>query len=182
MLLINKSLQISLALHVLAFGAVTSMLSSQPSNCLSTDSCGIKPPLKKVIFCELSLVSKDTAPKHLAAVERVLHPIKPKNPISKSVCSSHQMKTVHLRDFDKSNAFMPEPSYPPEAVENREMGDFLFKLRLNKEGTVYTISMVHSNASKILEDAARQALAQWVFNPSADNTYLEVLVPISFKL
>ena len=73
----------------------------------------------------------------------------------------------------------PQPNYPLAARQNRIQGSGIFKLVLVKDGRVDSIQVIKSTGSKLLDDAAENALRQWRFEPGLVK---EISVPVRFTL
>ena len=77
------------------------------------------------------------------------------------------------------------PTYPPQALANKESGDVVLRVLVDRDGRPRTIEVERSSDSTLLDGAAVEAVEQWVFNPGVrDGKPVEgwVLVPISFRL
>ena len=73
----------------------------------------------------------------------------------------------------------PQPNYPLAARQNRIQGSGIFKLVLVKDGRVDSIQVIKSTGSKLLDDAAENALRQWRFEPGLVK---EISVPVRFTI
>lgn len=86
---------------------------------------------------------------------------------------------------DVSYRRMAPPSYPAEALANREQGDVVLKVLVAADGTPRQIELESSSGVDAIDQAARDAVKQWQFNPGMQGGVpVEgwVLVPISFQL
>jgi protein TonB len=91
-------------------------------------------------------------------------------------------KPVELtkQESDKLVLYVLDPAYPNEAREKRQSGPGIAMLTIDTAtGHVVKTEMTVSTRSKILDQAAMQALRQWRFKPG---TVSKVWVPIKFFL
>ena len=73
--------------------------------------------------------------------------------------------------------YAPNPIYPPAALQQQLSGRGVFKMDLDS-GTPYDVRVVQSTGSRILDDAAVEALRTWRFLP---HRLTWVTIPIEFR-
>ena len=79
----------------------------------------------------------------------------------------------------------PEPPYPERSRELGEQGRVQLRVRVSPQGRALQVDLVSSSHSRRLDEAARQAVAAWRFQPARqDGVAIEssLLVPITFSL
>ncbi|NWK77256.1 energy transducer TonB [Aquitalea sp. LB_tupeE] len=79
----------------------------------------------------------------------------------------------------------PEPPYPERSRELGEQGRVILQVRVSAEGRALQVEVTGSSRSRRLDEAARQAVADWRFIPAKqDGVALEssLQVPITFSL
>jgi len=79
----------------------------------------------------------------------------------------------------------PEAPYPERSRELGEQGRVQLKVRVSAQGKALQVDIISSSNSRRLDEAARQAVAEWHFLPARqDGVAIEssLLVPISFVL
>jgi|GEM_PF-5303057 len=79
----------------------------------------------------------------------------------------------------------PPPPYPWEARSKGWMGKVRVRVLISEQGTVKETVVVSSSGHESLDDAARQGLRHWLFQPARkDGRYVAawVVVPVSFRL
>lgn len=79
----------------------------------------------------------------------------------------------------------PEAPYPERSRELGEQGRVQLKVRVSAQGRALQVDIITSSHSRRLDEAARQAVAEWRFLPARqDGVAIEstLLVPISFVL
>jgi TonB family protein len=76
----------------------------------------------------------------------------------------------------------PDPTYPPAAVQKHVRGRGLFLLKIDpQQRTVGRVTILQSTGSKILDDAAVQALSKWRLRRGGLADRVDhVKVPVSF--
>jgi TonB family protein len=75
------------------------------------------------------------------------------------------------------------PHYPPQAKQDRMQGKVQFTVLIGKDGHVQNVELV--SGEPVLADAAKEAVAQWVYKPTLLNGQpVEVLtqVDVNFTL
>jgi TonB family protein len=83
---------------------------------------------------------------------------------------------------------MHPPHYPPEAVQQKQSGDLVFKVLVDEHGAPQAVDVEKSDppdAARIFTQASIEAIMQWRFNPGVKNGKPHdgyVLVPITFAL
>lgn len=110
------------------------------------------------------------------------------NPLS----NSGDSKPAHTGSSDRQPAVYrsatlhnPEAPYPERSRELGEQGRVQLKVRVSAQGKALQVDIVGSSNSRRLDEAARQAVAEWRFLPARqDGVAIEssLLVPISFVL
>ena len=78
----------------------------------------------------------------------------------------------------------PAPSYPREALRNRDSGTVLLRVHVGVDGIPYAVDLVRSSRSRPLDRAAADAVRRWRFRPAQRDGQAvpgEVLVPIAFN-
>ena len=91
-------------------------------------------------------------------------------------------KPVELtkQECDELALYVRDPEYPSGARESRQSGPGIVMLTIDtKTGHVVKAEMTLSTHSKVLDQAAIQALREWRFKPGAVG---KVWVPIKFVL
>jgi periplasmic protein TonB len=86
---------------------------------------------------------------------------------------------------DTSYRRLRPPRYPPQALRRREEGEVILRVLVDTDGRPVEIEVEKSSRSRLLDQAAVQAVRQWVFNPGMkDGKQVQswVLVPIKFSL
>lgn len=79
----------------------------------------------------------------------------------------------------------PPPSYPVDALRDREQGTVLLKVMVGADGHPYGIEILRSSGSRSLDRAGRDAVRRWRFRPAMENgraVSASVNVPIDFSL
>ena len=76
----------------------------------------------------------------------------------------------------------PDPTYPPGALQKGVSGRGLFYLKIHpQQRTVMRVTILKSTGSKLLDDAAVQALSQWRLRRGGLADRVDhVRVPVSF--
>ncbi|MDR2012215.1 MAG: energy transducer TonB [Rhodanobacter sp.] len=80
---------------------------------------------------------------------------------------------------------MRPPKYPPQAARQRQQGKVLLKVLVGLDGSPEEVTVEKSSGSRLLDQAAIDAVKTWKFNPgkkggSPNRGY--ALVPIEFTL
>lgn len=86
---------------------------------------------------------------------------------------------------DSSYRRLKPPRYPPQAMRRREEGEVLLRVLVGTDGRPVQIEVEKSSRSRLLDQAAIQAVREWVFNPGMKEgvpVQSWVLVPIKFSL
>jgi protein TonB len=79
----------------------------------------------------------------------------------------------------------PEPPYPERSRELGEQGRVILQVRVSADGRALQVEVTGSSHSRRLDDAARQAVADWRFIPARqDGVAIEssLQVPVTFSL
>ena len=79
----------------------------------------------------------------------------------------------------------PAPVYPPSSRRNGEEGRVLLRVRVSAAGQAEAVDIQHGSGFSLLDDAAREAVANWRFTPArrgAQALASTVIVPITFRL
>ncbi|QBJ77492.1 energy transducer TonB [Aquitalea sp. USM4] len=79
----------------------------------------------------------------------------------------------------------PEPPYPERSRELGEQGRVILQVRVSTEGRALQVEVIGHSHSRRLDEAARQAVADWRFIPARqDGVAIEssLQVPITFSL
>ena len=79
----------------------------------------------------------------------------------------------------------PEPPYPERSRELGEQGRVILQVRVSAEGRALQVEVISHSHSRRLDEAARQAVADWRFIPARqDGVAIEssLQVPITFSL
>jgi protein TonB len=79
----------------------------------------------------------------------------------------------------------PEPPYPERSRELGEQGRVILQVRVSAEGRALQVEVISHSRSRRLDEAARQAVADWRFIPARqDGVAIEssLQVPITFSL
>ena len=79
----------------------------------------------------------------------------------------------------------PEPPYPERSRELGEQGRVMLQVRVSAEGRALQVEVIGHSHSRRLDEAARQAVADWRFIPARqDGVAIEssLQVPITFSL
>ncbi len=79
----------------------------------------------------------------------------------------------------------PAPVYPPSSRRNGEEGRVLLRVRVSAAGQAEAVDVQHGSGFSRLDDAAREAVANWRFTPArrgAQAIASTVIVPITFRL
>lgn len=79
----------------------------------------------------------------------------------------------------------PAPLYPPSSRRNGEEGRVLLRVRVSAAGQAEAVDIQHGSGFSRLDDAAREAVANWRFTPArrgAQAIDSTVIVPITFRL
>ncbi|HQT63937.1 MAG: hypothetical protein B7Z75_03860 [Acidocella sp. 20-57-95] len=79
----------------------------------------------------------------------------------------------------------PKPPYPEAAREHGEQGRVLLSIHVSETGRAVQVDVMSSSGYAILDDAARHAALNWVFNPAmlAGRPVASVILfPIQFQL
>lgn len=77
------------------------------------------------------------------------------------------------------------PRYPSEARRNNWEGTAVVRLHLSATGHVEHLNLETTSGHVILDDAATEAVKDWIFSPSTINGHpiaCDILLPIRFKL
>lgn len=80
---------------------------------------------------------------------------------------------------------MRPPKYPPQAVRQRQQGKVLLKVLVGLDGTPEEVTVEKSSGSRLLDQAAIDAVKTWKFNPGSKGGQPSrgyALVPIEFNL
>jgi periplasmic protein TonB len=78
----------------------------------------------------------------------------------------------------------PAPSYPSDALRNRESGTVVLRVHVDANGSPYAVDLLQSSRSRSLDRAATQAVKRWRFRPALRGGQPvpgEIQVPISFN-
>jgi periplasmic protein TonB len=87
--------------------------------------------------------------------------------------------------YDAAYLNNPKPAYPLAARRMGEEGTVLLHVRVSAEGLPARIEVRTSSGSERLDDAARNAVAQWRFVPARqgeESVAAWVLVPLVFRM
>ena len=79
----------------------------------------------------------------------------------------------------------PAPVYPPSARRNGEEGRVLLRVLVSATGQADRVDIQHGSGFPRLDEAAREAVANWRFTPArrgAQAIASTVIVPITFRL
>jgi protein TonB len=117
--------------------------------------------------------------RQLMARRRSSAPVKPQ---SKPASQSPLIRTAPAVARSQSN---PKPVYPPDARRKRQEGVVRLGVRIGADGQPHEIAIKQTSGFSALDEAAIQAVRQWVFDPATSAgepvaTYVEV--PIRFSL
>ena len=80
---------------------------------------------------------------------------------------------------------MRPPKYPPQAARQHQQGKVLLKVLVNADGTPGEVTVQKSSGSRLLDQAAIEAVKSWMFNPGSKGGRPSsgyALVPIDFNL
>jgi protein TonB len=86
--------------------------------------------------------------------------------------------------FDAAYLHNPAPDYPPMALQRRWEGTVLLNVHVLPNGSAREITVIASSGHESLDDAAREAVAEWRFVPArraGRTTDAWVHVPVIFK-
>lgn len=87
--------------------------------------------------------------------------------------------------FDAAYLNNPAPYYPQVAKEKNVQGKVLLAVVVKTDGLPLDVSISRSSGSKILDEAALDAVEQWRFIPARSKgapVQAKVLVPVEFKI
>jgi protein TonB len=76
-------------------------------------------------------------------------------------------------------------AYPKDALQRRDQGTVILRVLVGSDGLPRTIEIERSSGSRSLDNAARDAVRRWTFQPGTRNgvaTALWARVPIKFDL
>jgi protein TonB len=73
----------------------------------------------------------------------------------------------------------PGVGYPEEAQKAKTAGSGLYELRINKSGNTTEVVIVKSSGSRVLDQAARNALMKWRFKPGV---FVRIRLPVSWSV
>ncbi|MBA4710231.1 energy transducer TonB [Aquitalea aquatica] len=79
----------------------------------------------------------------------------------------------------------PAPVYPPSSRRNGEEGRVLLRVRVSAAGQAEAVDVQHGSGFSRLDEAAREAVANWRFTPARRGGQAlasTVIVPITFRL
>ncbi|KAB2895957.1 MAG: energy transducer TonB, partial [Dokdonella sp.] len=77
------------------------------------------------------------------------------------------------------------PRYPPQALRQRQQGKVILKVLVGVDGSPQEITVQRSSGSRLLDQAAIEAVRNWRFNPGSKGGQPApgyALVPIDFNL
>lgn len=80
---------------------------------------------------------------------------------------------------------MRPPRYPPQAVRQHITGKVMLKVLVGADGTPEEVTVEKSSGSRLLDQAAIDAVKTWKFNPGSKGGQPSrgyALVPIEFNL
>ena len=78
-----------------------------------------------------------------------------------------------------------QPRYPTAALRRRQEGSVLLRVTVAADGHPSRLSIQHSSGYPVLDQAAVQAVSEWVFEPArldAKPVQSEIEVPVRFRL
>jgi protein TonB len=80
--------------------------------------------------------------------------------------------------------YNPPPVYPAAQLAARITGRVVFLVVINAQGRVASLVVEQSSGSDALDQAARQAVLQWQFEPAGGSSVSEreIRIPISFRI
>jgi len=87
--------------------------------------------------------------------------------------------------FDAEYLNNPAPNYPTIAKNRGTQGKVTLDVIVKTDGTPAKVEIAHSSGSKILDEAALDAVKQWRFIPARRSGKLvqaNVIVPVEFKI
>lgn len=101
-----------------------------------------------------------------------------------STAEAHSPVTTEA-GFTADYLHNPAPVYPPSSRRNGEEGRVLLRVRVSAAGQAEAVDVQHGSGFSRLDDAAREAVANWRFTPArrgAQAIDSTVIVPITFRL
>ncbi|HYD60620.1 MAG TPA: energy transducer TonB [Noviherbaspirillum sp.] len=107
------------------------------------------------------------------------------SPVQAAPVAAAAPAAVTAPRFDAAYLNNPKPAYPLAARKLGEEGTVLLHVRVSAEGLPARIEVRTSSGSDRLDDAARNAVAQWRFVPAKQGeepVAAWVLVPLVFKM
>lgn len=79
----------------------------------------------------------------------------------------------------------PSPVYPSAARRKGIEGKVMLEVKVSAEGTARNVAIAMSSGSTFLDEAAREAVLRWHFQPARlgkETIEAKVIVPVEFKL
>jgi len=79
----------------------------------------------------------------------------------------------------------PAPEYPVEARRTGQEGRVVLLVQLDASGGVVRVDLKESSGSRLLDEAAMEAVRRWRFSPAGEgvtNAASQLFVPIRFSL
>lgn len=80
---------------------------------------------------------------------------------------------------------MRPPRYPPQALRQRQQGKVILRVLVGEDGSAVEVTVQKSSGSRLLDQAAIEAVKTWKFNPGSKGgkpAQGYALVPIDFNL
>ena len=87
--------------------------------------------------------------------------------------------------FEAAYLNNPAPNYPMQARQRNIQGKVLLNVAVKTDGTAATVVVSRSSGSKILDEAALDAVKDWRFIPAkrkGEVVQANVIVPVEFKI
>lgn len=109
----------------------------------------------------------------------------PPPPTETSVASIASMQDAGQLDTIPTEIYSPQPDYPAEALRQRLEGRVVLRVEIDASGRVVATSVLRSSGHSMLDDAARQAVLQWRFDPPKRlgiAVPTAVAVPVRFQI
>lgn len=88
-------------------------------------------------------------------------------------------------DAIPTQIYSPQPTYPAAALKERIEGRVVLRVKIDAHGRVASTSLLRSSGHAILDEAARQAVLQWRFEPPRRlgvAVQAEIAVPVRFRI
>jgi protein TonB len=125
----------------------------------------------------------------------VRHPLPRRSHATHELMFSHHAEAVAPVDSSRSSGaevdalpqqvFSPPPSYPAAALQARQEGQVVLRVRVERDGRAWPIGILRSSGYDLLDSAAHQAVRNWRFEPARRAgiaVAMEVAIPIRFEL